>query len=149
MRIDPRLHGDWAIEVLPSQHIAMIKGKGSWNLETALTYSKEFKEKALSLINAPWISIGYGVDWELGVPESEPVLNSLYEWMVANRCIKQISIMLNPISKAQLVKYVEVKSPTYSIEIVSSVEELMASLGNTGFEKPLNEFDRFIRQSYD
>lgn len=148
MRIDPRLHGDWAIEVLHSHRIAMIKGKGGWNLETALTYSDEFKSKVASIINAPWVCIGYGVDWELGVPESEPVLNSLYEWMVEHHCIKQISIILNPISKAQLTKYIEVNSPTYSIELVSSTDELMASLAAAGFEKPFDDFDRFIRQPY-
>lgn len=148
MRTNHRLHGDWAIEMLDSHQIAMIKGKGGWNLDTALAYSDEFKKKATTVIHKPWVCIGYGVDWELGVPESEPVLNSLYEWMVENKCVKQISIILNPISKAQLSKYVEVNSPTYSIEMVSSTDELMASLTTAGFEKPIDDFDRFIRQPY-
>ena len=148
MGIDSRLHGEWAIDALPAEHIVMIKGKGGWNLETALAYSRDFKLASKDVIADPWVCIGYGVDWELGVPETEPVLHDLYEWMVANGCLKQITIILNPISKMQLTKYVEVKSPNYSVELVSSVEEVMNSLGQLGFEQPEGQFDRFIKKPY-
>jgi len=148
MRIDPRLHGDWAIEVLPQDRIVMIKGKGGWNYETALAYTSEFKQKVTCLLGQPWVSIGYGVDWELGVPETEPVIHELYEWMVANGCLKQITIALNPISKAQLAKYIEVKSASYTVDLVPNIDAVMQALGDLGFEQPEGQFDRFIKQPF-
>ena len=57
---------------------------GSWDLITAADYVSEFKNLAAGLVDAPWAHIVYLDQWQLGVPEIEPVVQELVHWCIDN-----------------------------------------------------------------
>ena len=55
------------------QNVILATTNGSWNRFTAEDYAAEFKALAQPLTAAPWAHIVYLDNWQLGVPEIEPV----------------------------------------------------------------------------
>lgn len=146
--LDPKVHGQWLIDVSVERRMVLIKGQGAWNEEAALLYANDFKQRVSPLLDHTWACIGYGVDWELGTPEIEPILHALYEWMVTNGCRLQTTLMHNQIAKAQIGNIMSVAKPDYRLEIVSSTIELLTLVEASGFELDSATFDRFIKRSY-
>jgi len=54
--------------------VLLGKASGTWNIETALRFSLEFRQLALSLNTSKWAHIMYLEDWQLGTPEIEPIV---------------------------------------------------------------------------
>lgn len=53
---------------------------GSWDRITAEDYVEDFKNLAAELADAPWAHLVYLEQWQLGVPEIEPVVQQLVQW---------------------------------------------------------------------
>ena len=76
------IHGSWDIQLLEPIDIVLIKRAGAWNKEAALEYVEEFSQKIEPLVGRKWGSVGYAVDYGLGVPEMDEVIKKMYQGMV-------------------------------------------------------------------
>ena len=142
------IHGEWDIQCIPEASLILIKGKGGWNLEAAECYARHFVEKAKLLKSSRWLCIGYAVDWELGVPQIEPVIHELYDWMEQNGCVAQCSIVKSAIAKAQLSKMMEVGSKNFNVHLVSSMQDLASVVAEKGFVLPVQQLTDFVSRPY-
>lgn len=66
------------------QHVILAVVNGSWDRRTAEEYALEFKKLATTLFDSPWAHIVYLDQWELGVPEIEPVIKELVQWCITH-----------------------------------------------------------------
>jgi len=66
------------------QNVILAVVIGGWDRRTAEEYSAEFKKLASKLLDAPWAHIVYLDQWELGVPEIEPIIQELVQWCIAH-----------------------------------------------------------------
>ena len=66
------------------QRVILAVINGSWDRITAVDYATEFKNLAAGLADAPWAHIVYLEQWQLGVPEIEPVVQELVNWCIDN-----------------------------------------------------------------
>ncbi|WP_333608881.1 hypothetical protein [Arsukibacterium sp.] len=71
-------------ELWHEQRVILAKARGCWNRYTAEDYAAQFKALALPLAGSDWAHIVYLDDWQLGVPEIEPVVQELVAWCLAN-----------------------------------------------------------------
>ncbi|MDM7859373.1 hypothetical protein QTP81_01980 [Alteromonas sp. ASW11-36] len=145
---DPKIHGEWSIQALPSCNTILIKGRGGWNGEAAIAYCEEFKDKVIPLFGVKWACLGYGMDWELGTPDIEVEISRLYEWMVENGCVLQVTVMRSAMSEAQISRLMNVSEPGYQVFIVDSTEEALQILERRGFAVPEAQLTRFIEAPY-
>ena len=66
-------HGEY--QLLLSNRILIAKVSGSWNLEAAQNYAQDFKQLAQALTGRPWAHLVLLDDWQLSVPEVNPVIH--------------------------------------------------------------------------
>jgi hypothetical protein len=66
------------------QRVILAKVKGGWNKFTAEDFSSQFKAIAMPLVGNDWAHIVYLDNWQLGVPEIEPVIQDLVSWCIGN-----------------------------------------------------------------
>jgi hypothetical protein len=71
-------HG--VFEVSAEDNIVYAVLRGSWNEETAEESSQAFKLAASRIEANRWGHIVFLDDWELGVPEIEPIISELIIW---------------------------------------------------------------------
>jgi hypothetical protein len=75
-------HGNFDISV--SGNILCATLSGSWNSQTAEAFSKQFMIQAAPLLGKPWGHLVLLDDWDLGVPETVPVIEALVGWCLDN-----------------------------------------------------------------
>lgn len=73
-----------AFTLWTEQRVLMAVLRGGWNERTALDFADAFKQTAKPLLGQPWAHIVYLDDWELGVPEIEPIVRGLVSWCIDN-----------------------------------------------------------------
>lgn len=75
-------HGDFDLSVEGNILIAHLYG--SWNIEAALSFEKEFMVIATPLIDKSWGHLVYFEEWDLGVPEITPIVERLVGWCITH-----------------------------------------------------------------
>lgn len=73
-----------AFTLWTEQQVLLAVVRGGWNERTALDYADAFKQAAKPLLGQPWAHIVYLDDWQLGVPEIEPIVRGLVSWCLDN-----------------------------------------------------------------
>ena len=141
-------HSRWKIRVIADKQIVLIKGRGAWSKNTAERYSKAFREETEGQFNQPWICVGYGAEWEAGVPEIEPILQDLYQWMVSQGCVKQITMINQVVPKAQVERMMSVDDDQFSIHLVSEFEQIQDHLQYLQWPDIADEWAEFIESGY-
>ncbi|MDC0603434.1 hypothetical protein OAP14_10535 [Aliiglaciecola sp.] len=142
------IHGSWGCQLLAEQKVILQKGKGSWNVNAAYGYAKDLLKCANSLSDKPWASIGYGVDWELGVPEIENVVIELFHQVARLNCIIHVVVVKNSVAKFQLQKILKVDVEKYQLVFTSSVEEAISELRKNGFALEHATLNQFLEEPY-
>jgi hypothetical protein len=94
------------------------------------------------------ISPGYGAEWEAGVPEIEPILQDLYQWMVSQGCVKQITMINQVVPKAQVERMMSVDDDQFSIHLVSEFEQIQDHLQYLQWPDIADEWAEFIESGY-
>ncbi|MEH6449161.1 MAG: hypothetical protein V7765_10860 [Oleispira sp.] len=75
-------HGNFDIKV--SGNILCATLLGSWNSQTAEAFSEQFMIQAVPLMGSSWGHLVLLDDWDLGVPETVPVIEHLVAWCLEN-----------------------------------------------------------------
>ncbi|MEE2002822.1 hypothetical protein QWY20_15280 [Alkalimonas sp. MEB108] len=116
------------------QRVLLARVKGSWNRLTAEDFSTQFKAEAAPLCNQPWAHIVYLDDWQLGVPEMEPVIQDLVGWCIQHQ-LRYVAQVYCPsmIKKYQLDKMIRDSSPGFEKRVYPSEQEAFAWLVSVGF----------------
>jgi hypothetical protein len=73
-------HGSYNIVV--SGNILHASLAGTWNTDTAKTFAQEFKVVAQPLLGKPWGHLVILDDWDLGVPDMQPIIEELVAWCI-------------------------------------------------------------------
>ena len=141
-------HGNWDIQLLESINIILIKRSGAWNKEAALQYVDDFNQKVVPLIGKKWASVGYAVDYGLGVPEMDSIISELYREMVSNGCVCQTTVIKSALSAQHLARMASIKSEVYQLKFVNSPDQAVSFLKTLGFELPIEDFIQFIEKPY-
>lgn len=142
------IHGSWDCQLLIDQKIVLQKGKGSWNVNAANGYAKDLLNCADNLSAEPWASLGYGVDWELGVPEIEDVVIALFHKIARLNCTIHVVVVKNSVAKFQLQKMLKVDADKYQLVFTSSINEAIDVLMKNGFTLEFSTFDQFLKRPY-
>ena len=107
---------------------------GSWNLQTAEEFSAEFMQMATPMLQAPWAHIVYLDQWELGVPEIEPVIQQLVDWSVSHNLRFAAQVYCpHMVKKYQLERMTAIKSPTFEKRTYPTQQAAFDWLAAEGF----------------
>jgi hypothetical protein len=99
-------HGEF--KIWRDARVVCVYLNGSWNRETAVEFSEQFKRACSPLLDGnKWAQVAYFDDWELGVPEIEPVIRQFIEWARDNQLTHIAHVYrLSKIKRYQLNKMV-------------------------------------------
>jgi hypothetical protein len=82
MKLSFSQHGEFDLSL--QGNIIVARLHGSWNEEAAEAFEHEFIKLASQLIDKPWGHLVYFDDWDLGVPEINPIIERLVTWCIQN-----------------------------------------------------------------
>ena len=116
------------------QRVVLASAAGSWNRFTAEDYAKEFKTLTMPLIGSDWAHIIYLDNWQLGVPEIEPVITELVSWCLDNglRYTAQVYCP-NMVKRYQLDKMIIDSHDYFEKRVYSNEQQALAWLSSLGF----------------
>jgi hypothetical protein len=116
-------------------NILYARLNGSWNEETAFLFSKKFKALIEKSMPQRWAHIVFMDDWELGVPEIEPIVKELVDWCIARGlvCAAQV-FSRSMIVKYQIDKMVTENSGVFSRKQFTDEHAAISWLRDKGFE---------------
>ena len=116
------------------QRVVLAVANGSWNRFTAEDYAKEFKAVAKPLIGSDWAHIVYLDNWELGVPEIEPIITELVGWCLDNglRYTAQVYCP-NMVKRYQLDKMISDNSNRFEKRVYPNELQAIAWMASVGF----------------
>ena len=116
------------------QRVILASINGGWNRFTAEDYASEFKALAAPLAGSDWAHIVYLDNWQLGVPEIEPVIRHLVYWCVSNglRYAAQVYCP-NMIKQYQLDKMVSSSFANFERRVYPNEQDAFAWLASVGF----------------
>ena len=114
---------------------------GSWSKLSAQDFANEFKQAAAPLTGQPWAHIVYMDDWNLGVPEIEPVVQELVTWCINNnlRYAAQVHCP-NMVKRYQIDRMVIEKSDGFERRIFPEQQPAFAWLASLGFHTKHTKF---------
>ena len=137
------VHGKWKIAV--SNNIVMQWFGGAWNEEAIIQYTKEFQLKTAKLTGSEWAILSFFEEWELGVPEIEPLVVEHCNRFKRNGCVKDCHVYsVSSVKKDQLEKMIPHSEPGYERQVFDTGEAAYAWLQSYNFSlhdlKTLVEF---------
>lgn len=83
-------HGSFNLSV--SNNILIARLSGSWNKECAEDFSMHFRIKASRLLGKPWGHLVFLDNWDLSVPEMQPIVTELVAWCIENGLEKSAQV---------------------------------------------------------
>lgn len=83
-------HGSFDISV--SGNVLCATLSGSWNVQAAEEFSKQFALQATPLLGHKWGHLVLLEDWDLGVPEIIPIIENLVSWCIENGLTKAAQV---------------------------------------------------------
>ncbi|MDX5405651.1 MAG: hypothetical protein LPK11_01240 [Chromatiaceae bacterium] len=116
------------------QRVILASVNGSWNRFTAEDYAQEFKALVKPLAGTDWAHIVYLDNWQLGVPEIEPVITELVNWCLTNglRYAAQVYCP-NMIKRYQLDKMIVEHTATFERRVYPDEQHALNWLSSLGF----------------
>jgi hypothetical protein len=125
------------------QQVLVAVISGSWDQQTAADYTAEFIRTALPLINQPWAHIVYLDQWQLGVPEIEPVIQQLVTWCVNNQ-LRYAAHVYCPhmVKQYQLNRMISDETQRFEKRTYPIAEDAFAWLASHGFMVEQAAFDK-------
>jgi hypothetical protein len=116
------------------QRVILAVVSGSWDKIAALDYACEFKALAAGLIDAPWAHIVYLEQWQLGVPEMEPVVQDLLQWCIDHNLRFAAQVYCpNMIKQYQLDRMIPGRTPSFERRVYSTQQQAFDWLASVGF----------------
>ena len=87
-----QVHGSW--NIYTHRQTLVIHTAGAWNGKAMKQFCDECKQIAQPLIETanPWSSLVLLDDYELGVPEIEPLLKALLEWLTERGLTREAAV---------------------------------------------------------
>jgi hypothetical protein len=142
------IHGSWDIQLIESIDILLIKRAGAWNKEAAVEYAQELEQLIQPLTGRKWCSVGYAVDYGLGVPEMDDIIKKMYQKMVAMGCICQTTVIRSALGAQHLGRMASISSDVYQLKFVQTPEQAIEFIKTLGFDLPIEQFSDFIERPY-
>lgn len=126
-------HGGF--KLVAHDDILYAKLNGSWNKETAFRFSREFKALIEKSMPHRWAHFVCLNDWELGVPEFEPIIQELADWCIINGLVCAAQVFNHSIiAKYQVDKIVTENSSDFSRKQFTDQNTAISWLRYKGFE---------------
>ena len=116
------------------QRVVLANISGSWDTLSAKDYASEFKAIAKPLIGSDWAHIVYLDDWQLGVPEIEPIVAELVAWCLDNglRYTAQVYCP-NMVKRYQLDRMIVDSSKWFEKRVYPNEQQALTWLASLGF----------------
>lgn len=137
-------HGEFDFYV--SNNVLIAKLVGTWNVECAKRFSESFIKHASPLIGKPWGHLVFLDDWQVSVPEMEPIITDLVTWCVDNGLQKSAQVYSQSmLKKYTLDKMVIEQSGVFDRQIFTEASSAIQWLNQYGFniEKGI-DIDEFL-----
>ena len=117
------------------QRVILASLSGGWSRFTAEDYASEFKTLAAPLAGTDWAHIVYLDNWQLGVPEIEPIIAGLVSWCLDNglRYTAQVYCP-NMVKRYQLNKMISDSSGQLEKRVYPDPQQAFAWLASLGFK---------------
>lgn len=117
------------------QQVMIISILGSWDVKTAEAFIKDFKTYANGLIEDNWAHLVYFDDWNLSVPEVEPLIQEMLEWAITRNMTHSVRIYKkNAIKEYQLQRMMGQQQDNHINRNFFSAAEGFKFLADNGFE---------------
>lgn len=127
-------HGHWKIYI--HQKTLVIHTAGAWNRSAMEMFCDEIKSTAQTLIEGqrPWSSLILLDDYELGVPDIEPLLQSLLQHLVERGLTREAAVFNGGFARMeQMARNLPADSPQYIRQNFNCVEDAGSWLQQQGF----------------
>lgn len=123
------------------QQVILAVVNGSWDRRTAEEYMAEFKKLVAQLKGSDWAHLVYLEQWELGVPEIEPVIKELVQWCIQHhlRFVAQIYCP-HMVKQYQLSRMIIDDSETFEKRVYPTQQDAFAWLAAKGFTVQTQDF---------
>ncbi len=116
------------------QQVIMAIANGSWDRRTAEEFSAEFIRLAQPLSQAPWAHLVYLDNWQLGVPEIEPVIKNLVQWCISHKLSYAAQIYCpHMVKQYQLERMIIDSTEVFERRVYPTQEAAFAWLAEKGF----------------
>ena len=106
---------------------------GTWTVETAREYHREFMEVAGPLTKGKWAKIINLTNWKSSYPEMISIIGHHLKWCRENGMVLSINIIQNPVTIGQLKKMFVIGGTMEMSRLVRSQEEAEKILREEGF----------------
>lgn len=126
-------HGNWTIEVY--DRVIITCTSGAWNKEAMQEFCAEYRRKAAPILGAPWASLLMIDNWELGVPEFEPLLKSHLNWATENGLSREAAVFEGGhLREEQMRRNIPTNGPFYQRKNFRTLQQASGWLEGQGFE---------------
>ncbi|WP_445767155.1 hypothetical protein [Rheinheimera sp.] len=121
------------------QRVILASINGSWNRFTAEDYASEFKALAVPLAGADWAHIVYLDNWQLGVPEMEPVIKQLLHWCIRHNLRYAAQVYCPDMLKKYQLDRMIVSTHSFERRVYPNEQDAFAWLASIGFATDTNQ----------
>lgn len=122
------------------QRVILASISGGWSHFTAEDYASEFKALAAPLAAGDWAHIVYLDNWQLGVPEIEPIVQQLVQWCISNNLRYAAQVYCpNMIKQYQLNKMISDSVGHFERRVYPNEQDAFAWLASRGFATDSNQ----------
>ena len=126
-------HGDF--QIWCKNNVVYANASDSWNEETAKEFNRIFQHTVKTNGAEKWAHIVFLNDWDLGVPEIEPIIIELTQWCIANGMTHAAQVFSRSmIKKYQLDKMVSEKIGDFERRQFGDEEEAYLWLREQGYD---------------
>ncbi len=116
------------------QRVVLARISGSWNTLTAEDYAAELKRVAKDLRGQTWAHINFLDNWQLGVPEIEPVIQDLVRWCVSHDLRYSAHVYgANMLKQYQLDRMIKDHKGRFERRIFTQPQDAFVWLASMGF----------------
>lgn len=123
------------------QQVLLAAVNGSWDRNTAEEYAAEFRRLAAPLVGTDWAHIVYLDQWQLGVPEIEPVIRELVRWCIDSKMRYAAQIYCpHMVKKYQLERMIIDHTDVFERRVYPTQEEAFQWLTAKGFQMETSSF---------
>lgn len=95
-------HFEYVLDADVGNAIMYEKIYGVWKIQTAESYSNDYKKEAQELVKKPWAKMIDLSNWKTSSPEVIEKIGEHLEWCRKNNMVWSINIINNPVTYSQL-----------------------------------------------
>lgn len=125
------------------QKVILALVNGSWDRRTAEEYASEFKNLAAQLMDSQWAHIVYLDQWELGVPEIEPIIRDLVQWCITHKLRFAAQVYCpHMVKRYQLERMIVERTDIFERRVYPTQHEAFQWLASEGFYMETQDFQQ-------